>query len=257
MSRKNITGLSDYQISIPVFEGPLDLLLELIERAELDITTVSLARVTDQFLEYIHQIPSQDPDEVSGFIVIAAKLIQIKSAALLPRPPAIEAELEEDPGEALVRQLKEYKKFKTAAGLLADREQDGYRTYLRLATPTIQVQPKVDMSDFDIDDLVAAAQGILGINNGLLPLDEVVRLPRVTIREKIDTIIKTFRHKESITFSSLLKNHTKVEIVITFLAVLELIKQNLLDVIQERVFADIELHANARQLDDEELEIEF
>src|SRR5512143_3493905 len=91
--------VSNYKIAIPVYEGPLDLLLQLIERAELDITRVSLALVTDQYLQYIHQLTDLEADDVSAFLVVAAKLLQIKSEALLPRPPAREPG-EEDPGDA-------------------------------------------------------------------------------------------------------------------------------------------------------------
>jgi len=101
----------NYTVQTPVYEGPLDLLLDLIERAELDITAVSLALVTDQYLAYINGMEERNADEISAFLVIAAKLVQIKSEALLPRPPAREPG-EEDAGQSLVDQLKLYKRFK-------------------------------------------------------------------------------------------------------------------------------------------------
>ena len=103
---ENLLGRQlNYTVQTPVFEGPLDLLLNLIERAELDVTAVSLALVTDQYLAYINGMEELNADEISAFLVIAAKLLQIKSEALLPRPPAREAG-EEDAGLALVDQLK-------------------------------------------------------------------------------------------------------------------------------------------------------
>jgi segregation and condensation protein A len=93
-----------YTVLLPVYEGPLDLLLDLIERAELDITRVSLAQVTDQYLEYLRLIPAHDLADLASFLVVAARLLQIKSEALLPRPPTREPG-EEDPGDALARQL--------------------------------------------------------------------------------------------------------------------------------------------------------
>jgi segregation and condensation protein A len=257
MPTRNYSTPSDYQISTPVYEGPLDLLLELIERAELDITTISLAKVTDQFLAYIRTMTSRNADEVSAFLVIAARLVQIKSAALLPRPPALEAEFEEDPGDALVRQLKEYRKYKQIALQLEEREKSGLRTYLRLAAPAFHVSPTVDMNNFDLKDLLEAAQEILKINNGARPLDEVVMLPRVTIREKIELIIQKFQHNQTISFSSLLKNRTKIEVVVTFLAILELIKQNFLEVIQDSVFSDIRLSSKEASIESSDLDTEF
>src|SRR5512142_1384917 len=103
----NVSGhqTGGYTVAIPVYEGPLDLLLQLIERAELDITAVAIANVTDQYLAYIHKMEKQVPaEEISAFLVMAARLIQIKSEALLPRPPVHEPG-EENPGEALARQL--------------------------------------------------------------------------------------------------------------------------------------------------------
>ncbi|RPJ48201.1 MAG: hypothetical protein EHM21_07770, partial [Chloroflexi bacterium] len=114
-----------YRVNTPVYEGPLDLLLQLIERAELDITTLALAQVTDQYLAHLKILQKendqgQNAAEVSGFLVIAARLLQIKSSALLPRMPVeTDEEGEEDPGEALARQLVTYKRFKELSGMLA------------------------------------------------------------------------------------------------------------------------------------------
>ena len=246
-----------YNVQTNVFNGPLDLLLNLIERAELDITTVSLALVTDQFLDYIHEIQERNAEEISGFLVIAAKLIQIKSAALLPRPPIIEPDTEEDEGEALVRQLLEYRKFKQAAMQLEEREGRGLRTYLRVLPPNIQVEPRIDLSDIDLNALLQAALELLVENDIRVPISEVANMPRVTIREKIDLIIKSFRENPSITFSQLLQMRTRNEIVITFLALLELVKQNIVEVNQSAHFKDI-LITIANDADgSKDLELEF
>lgn len=247
----------EYKVSIPVFEGPLDLLLDLIERAELDITTIALAKVTDQFLYYLRNLPELRAEVVSSFLVMAAKLVQIKSAALLPRPSYVTEEIEDDTGEDLVRQLKEYRKYKLAAMHLAERESAGLRTYLRLAAPVINVRPRFDISEFDLSDLISAAEEILFSQNGLLPLDEVVTLPRITIRQKIESILMVIQKKKTLSFSSLLVNRSRIEIVVTFLAVLELIKRNILEVTQENIFADIDLYPNATELETSDLEIEF
>ena len=247
----------DYQVQTAVYEGPLDLLLELIESADLDITTLSLAKVTDQFLAHLHQLPTQDPDEVSAFLVIASKLVQIKSAALLPRPPVIDLDTEEDTGEALVRQLKEYKKFKEVARLLEERERNGLRTYLRLASPMVQIETKLDPEDFSLAELVQAAQELLNVKNGFVSLDKVVSLPRVTIREKIKAIIEVFRRKQTVSFLSLIERKPRIEIVVTFLAILELIKQNIIEVSQEKSFSDIVMQPMAGKVEEEIAEVEF
>jgi segregation and condensation protein A len=107
-----LRGEPGYQVTLPVFEGPLDLLLHLIERQELDITAISLAQVTNQYLEYLGRVSERNPGNLADFLVVAAKLLLIKSRVLLPQPPVPLAPEEEDVGDDLVRQLMEYKRFK-------------------------------------------------------------------------------------------------------------------------------------------------
>src|SRR5918994_1882662 len=153
---ENLLGRQlNYTVHTSVYDGPLDLLLDLIERAELDITSVSLASVTDQYLAYIHGLEQINADEISAFLVIAAKLLQIKSEALLPRPPS-RAAGEEDMGRSLVDQLKLYKRFKEIGTWMNARIQANLRTYLRVAPPP-KVEPKLDMSNLTLEKLVSAA----------------------------------------------------------------------------------------------------
>lgn len=234
-----------YRISMELYEGPLDLLLDLIERAELDITKLALAQVTDQYLDYMKHLEVRNATEVSAFLVIAAKLIQIKSAALLPRPtldPSLEPE--EDTAEALARQLIIYKRFKELAGFIASREEAGLHTYLRLAPPAITVQAQLDLSDVTLEDLVAVAREIFFDRSNLPPLSQVVSMQRVTIREKIQTILSTLKTDGKASFRNLLSgNSTKVEVVVTFLAMLELIKRYMVEVEQDNLFGDIRVQS--------------
>src|SRR5436190_834086 len=156
-SMDNLLGRQlNYTVHTPVYEGPLDLLLNLIEHAELDITSVSLAMVTDQYLVYINSLEQISADEISAFLVIAAKLLQIKSEALLPRPPERQPG-EENLGQSLVDQLRLYKRFKEIGGWLNERQQENLRTYLRLAPPP-KVEAKLDLSNITLEKLVAAAE---------------------------------------------------------------------------------------------------
>jgi segregation and condensation protein A len=247
---------SSYTIATPVYEGPLDLLLQLIERAELDITKLSLSIITDQYLEYIHQLIDLSADEVSAFLVIAAKLLQIKSEALLPRPPQREPG-EEDPGEALAKQLVVYKRYREIAGILNQREEDGLRTYLRVAPPP-KLESSYDLTGITIDDIVAAAQGIFTDLNLAEALKTVVPPSRVTIREKITLITDSLRHQKYVSFRSLVNHeNSRLEIVVTFLAMLELIKRHLVRVSQEGLFGDILLEVSEAWDKFDELETEF
>lgn len=245
-----------YTVTTPVYEGPLDLLLQLIERAELDITRLALAQVTDQYLAYIHAAVTLPAEEVSAFLVIASRLLQIKSEALLPRPP-IREEGEEDPGEALARQLIEYRRFKRIADLLGVRQAANLHTHLRLAPPP-RVEAILDMSGLGIMDLVEAARLIFSRADLRPQLGTVVTPSPVTIRQKIGLIFKTLNQKGRASFYSLLHGvRTRLEVVVTFLALLELIKRQRVQVQQEKNFGEIVL-APAQDWDsDENFELEF
>jgi len=245
-----------YSVSTSVYEGPLDLLLQLIERAELDITKLALAQVTDQYLEHLRTIQeTASPDEVSAFLVIAARLVQIKSEALLPIPPVREPE-EEDPGEALAQQLIAYKRYREIADTLAERETKGLRTYLRLAPPP-KIEGILDLSGITLSDLISAAQAIFATDQRP-QLNTVVRAPRVTIRDKIKLITRTLSERGRATFSNLLgQRRTRLDAVVTFLAVLELVKRHFVDVTQETLFGEIDIATSETWDDLGEFEIEF
>ena len=247
---------TNYTVHIPVYEGPLDLLLSLIERTELDITTVSLAMVTDQYLAYIHGLEQMRADEISAFLVIAAKLLQIKSEALLPRPPVHEPG-EEDLGQSLVDQLKLYKRFKEIGGWLDTRQLAGLRTYLRVAPPP-RVDAKLDLSGLTLEALVAAAEAAFAKGAEKQSLGTVIAAPRITIREKIDLISKTLKELQRASFRGLLGDKpTRLEVVVTFLALLELVKRYRVQARQEGLFSDIEIDRLEEWRDDEDMELEF
>jgi segregation and condensation protein A len=247
-----------YTIQLPVYEGPLDLLLNLIEHAELDITKVSLAEVTDQYLVYIRQIQDRQLEDIASFLVMAARLIQIKSEVLLPRPPLREPG-EEDPGDALARLLVAYKKYKQVAILLSEREGAGLRSDIRLAPPPV-IDPKIDLQEFQLDDLHQAMLEVLKNVHKMPTLEENVSIPRVRVRDKIMSIIYSLKDVGQLSFRKLVKTaRSRLEIVVSFLAVLELIKQDQIEVRQEEMFGDIELvRGSGWQVDQiEELEFEF
>ena len=249
---------TQYVIQLPVYEGPLDLLLDLIKRAELDITKVALAQVTDQYLAYLAHASQHDLADLSSFLIIAAQLLQIKSEALLPRPPLREVG-EEDPGEALAMQLIAYKKYKQVADLLSERERMGNRTYLRIA-PGPQRKPKMDIGDFNLQDLFQAYVELLSTRTPNAPLDNVVTPHTINIRDRINLIVEELRKKGQTTFQFLLKTaKSRLEIVISFLALLELVKQHQIHVVQNEGFGEIEITPGIAWKKDQlaELDLEF
>jgi segregation and condensation protein A len=228
-----------YQIQLPAFEGPLDLLLRLIEREELDVTSVALARVTDQYLERLAEMERREARDLADFLVVAAKLVLIKSAALLPRPSRPSSEEEpEDLGHDLVHRLQIYKRFKEIANLLQEREESGLHTYIRLV-PSPRRAPEPDLDAVTLQDLLSLAQEALEMAPGP-PVHDVVAPVTVTIDEQIDHIERELTHRSRIVFRTLLtRAANRVEIIVTLLAVLELIKQDRIAVRQEALFGEI------------------
>lgn len=229
---------SNYKISTEVYEGPLDLLLNLIEKAELDITKVSLAKVTQQYLDHLQAIADRDPLEVSAFLVIATKLVYIKSSILLPSQPDILSE-EEDLGDQLARQLIEYKKFKERALWLKNRQDEGLRNYYRVTAPP-RINEKLDISDVNIYDLVDILLGLYFQNENITPMSDVVAISAITIKNRILSLVSLFQQNRKYSLKDLLSNDfTRLDLVITFLALLELIKNHSLIASQVDLFSDI------------------
>jgi segregation and condensation protein A len=228
-----------YAVKLTVFEGPLDLLLQLIERRELDITTVSLAAVTDQYLDYIGMLENVEPDVLTSFLIIAARLILIKSQALLPRPPIVEEEAE-SVGDDLVRQLQEYRRFKEIAATLRERDDRGLHSYIRLATTGITA--RIELDGVTLTDLAEAMrQALTDLPEDLAGPD--VPRQQFSILEKI-AVIEVALGAGRMRFRELVSRvTTRAEAIVTFLALLELIRVGRAVVEQAQVFGDIVIAA--------------
>lgn len=234
----------DYTFQLPVFEGPLDLLLRLIEREELDITAVALAQVADQYLAHVRTLSDPDPAALSAFLSMAARLLVIKSRALLPRVAAQQrgAEPAEDEGEALARQLREYQRFKQAAALLASWQEQGRRSYTRTAPPPTPA-PAPARLDVTLAEMIAAVQRRMQL---LLPLEPpAVALPTpkvITVPEMAERIRERLRRQAWFDFTDLLAlSVRRVEVVVALWAVLELLKRRAITVEQPELFGPIQI----------------
>jgi segregation and condensation protein A len=230
-----------YQVSLPVFEGPLDLLLHLIERQELDITQVSLALVTNQYLAYLSQLSERDPDNLADFVVVAARLLLIKSRVLLPQPPALPSLKAEDGdmGAGLVQQLIEYKKFKEVAGWLNELEAKGFRSYVRLA-PAPLMDRSLELDDVTLDDLLSALHKVLALKPSAPSVNGEVSPLTFTIADQMDLITHETTRKRRISFLRLMERASnRLEVIVTLLALLELVKQLRVTMSQDHSFGDI------------------
>ncbi len=246
---------NQYTIALPAYNGPLDLLLHLIERQELDITAISLARVTEQYLAQVEELKRNRVDELIDFLVIAARLILIKSRALLPQDPDLPGDdgEDEDPAEALVRQLRQYKRFKQVAAWLHAREEQGLRTYLRVAPPP-RLESQLDLSGVTVETLITAVRAALERSENREESVAIVQPRRITIEGQIRRLRFRTRGHKRIQFEDLLsEERSSVEVAITLLAVLEMIKRREIRAAQEVLFGPIAIEG-LRDVTDEEAE---
>ncbi|MGB9722283.1 MAG: segregation and condensation protein A [Chloroflexia bacterium] len=234
-----VTG---YVVETQVFRGPLDLLLYLIEKEELDITQIALAQVTNQFLAYLSRLPRRDPAELSAFLWVAARLLWIKSRVLLPRPPLAVEEVEEDVGEDLVRRLQEYRRYRRAAAFLEERLKAGWRTWGRVAPTALPSPRPAELEGVSLEALLVALQRRLA--ELAAEEEERPRPPsaRVTLVEKARLIHERLYACPEVSFQELLAEaSSREEVVVTFWAVLELFKRGWILIEQEELFGPIRI----------------
>ncbi len=234
-----------YQVKIPVFEGPLDLLLHLIEKNEVDIYDIPIALVTEQYLQYLYLAGEIDLELTSEFLLMACTLLSIKARMLLPKKPAIFEEEEEgnDPRQELVDKLIEYKLYKEKAGELRRIELEQSRVYWREideAKLLKEFPPANPLGCVSMEDLIAAYSQVL---RKMEKKHEVVSIMReaITVQEKMEKILELLETKPNgLTFTQLFREpQSREEVVITFLALLETMRRGLVVVRQADLFAEI------------------
>jgi segregation and condensation protein A len=229
----------DYQVELESFRGPLDLLLFLVKRNEVDICDIPIARVTEQFLEYLNVLQLIDVEWAGDFLVMAATLMEIKSKLLLPRPEEEGAE-QADPRQELVRQLIEYKRFKDAAGLL---ELQAERQLARLARQPVEVPAAPDPAQqplrrVELWDLVSAFGRLMRETQSLQP--QQIVMDETPLQVHMEGILARLAGQPRLAFSDLFTPpHTRGRLLGLFLAVLELIKGRHISAEQTEPFGDI------------------
>jgi segregation and condensation protein A len=234
---------TDYKVRLEIFEGPLDLLLYLIKRDEIDIYEISLERLTRQYLEYLQAFKELNIDIAGEFIVMAANLIYMKSRSLLPvdqQPPDEEAE-EDDPRWDLIRQLIEYKKFKEAAGQLQLRALEQERIFAREEAGAVAAAGPLRLEEVGIFQLISAFQTVLKRLEARRDVQEIFG-EHFSVSDKIEVILQRVAGETNVRFSDLFGEIvSRVEIVVTFLALLELIRLKQVRAIQDNPFDEIEI----------------
>ena len=246
-----------YHVHIKQFDGPLDLLLFLIEKAEVDIREVFVSEITSEFLNYLSELDELDMDQASSFITVAATLVYMKSRSLMPKPRSEnDDEEEEDPGEALIRQLREYKAFKEASQELRGLWSEAGLMHGRLPMEFPLPPSEIILKDTSVEGLYHA----LLVALKRLPEDEKqepvrsVEADRFTIRSCSGKIRNALHEKGGrIMFLEFVEGKGKVEIIVTFMALLEMVRRGEIRLSQREGFGDIAINEAALIENDEDV----
>jgi segregation and condensation protein A len=234
-----------YQIELEVFEGPFDLLLELILKQEVDIYEVSIARITDGYLKYLTKMKELNLDLTSEFLVIAATLLELKSYALLPVDEEEEIAIirsEMETRESLIEHLIDYMTFQGISADMASKAEDQSYLYPRIAQPEEEFAALAPdfLAGIRLTDLSSLAQELLGVKPTLVVDTSHMALYNVSISEKAHEVVDMLRQKPAGSFKQMCEAaETKIEKIVVFLALLELFKRGVIGVSQARVFGDI------------------
>lgn len=235
-----------YQVKVDGFEGPLDLLLHLIHRYEIDIYDIPVSQITDQYMQFIHTMQELELDLASEYLVMAATLLALKSQMLLPNPSIDEAEdeeLEEDPREDLMRRLIEYRKYKQAAEELKGKELEANRIYTR---PPMEMEPaeerqrEVQHGEASVYEMVQAMSHLLERTKHQAKQESKVQRDEIPIQVRMNEILQRIElKKEGTPFTQLFEKRTRSHMVVTFIALLELMKSRSIVCVQQQHFEEL------------------
>ena len=230
--------MEDYKIKIDAFEGPMDLLMHLIEKNKIDIYDIPIAELTRQYLDYLDKFREFNMEIASSFLVMAATLLQIKSRMMLPKAPQTGGEPEEDPRFELVQRILEYRKFKQVSQVLGDMAgvQERFVAREPMELPVHHLPP----GNLSLRQLVEAFHTVLSVKEELSIPKALVEPEEYSIKDKMEDIILLLgRSRGKLLFSEAFRSGTRGELIVTFLALLELMKLRTVTVKQQRSFAEI------------------
>ncbi len=247
-----------YEVKLSRFEGPLDLLLHLIEQAEVDIKDIFISEITSQYLVYMDQIDQLDMDTASEFITMAATLVYIKSRSLLPRPPKETTEEEEDPAEALIRQLREYRAAKEAGEKLAELLKDASGVYTKLPEEFVLPPQEINWEESSTQSLLIAFAELMDRRRmeqeSKIDRQEVVN-DEFTIRRQLVKIRERLRAENTLRFEALFDSDAgKIEMIVTFMSLLDMLMRGEVTIKQAGPYQPISITALNIREDDEDAE---
>jgi segregation and condensation protein A len=227
----------DYEVELHVYQGPLDLLLSLIRRRQLDITTVALGEVTGQYLAYVDRLQAVGPRSMAAFCEVAAQLLLLKSRALLPgrRPQA--DDVEEEVAVELTERLRLYSQIRDAAQALSEREHSALRSYVRPPAP-VTLPIRLDTSGLSTRHLAAAMEAVLMRRSTPAPTGQVP-VPRVRVSDHVERIGRLLAQRGRLAFEDVLESRSRLHIIVSFVAVLEMVRRGLAKAWQTELFGTI------------------
>ncbi|RYG73648.1 segregation/condensation protein A [Lentibacillus lipolyticus] len=238
-----------YQVKLDTFEGPLDLLLHLVNQYEIDIYDIPVAQITEQYMEYIHTMQQLELNIASEYLVMAATLLELKSNMLIPKQEVEEPDEEymEDPREELVQRLVEYRKYKEAAQHLKEQETEANQTFTRppAAFSQAEISRPVQKGNVSIYDMLDALKRMTDRHKWQKPLETKVKSGEIPIGERMTEVRKAVKqNREGIAFDQLFSYPSRSHVVITFMAILELMKNNEVICRQEQHFGKLYVFNN-------------
>ncbi len=232
----------DYCFTIDKFSGPLDLLLHLIKQSNIDIYDIKIEEITNQYLDYINKMEELNLNVASSYLVMAAELIEMKASLLLPKPEIDDDEYEEDPKEKLIQRLIEYQNYKDVISKFHDLEQERQQYYTKKASDISEYDIETKLNDdVDLSDLLKAFEKFLQKKEDNKPLNTKITSKEYSITKRSKEIKDIIKTKKRVNFKELFNINTKSYIIVTFLSILVLAKNNDIKLIQENNFEDIVL----------------
>ncbi|SVC76391.1 uncharacterized protein METZ01_LOCUS329245 [marine metagenome] len=249
----------NYQCNLDIFEGPLDLLLHLIKEQKMEIYDIPIAEITRQYLEYLDLLSELNLEMVGEYLVMAAELAKIKSKTLLPTPETEEDALAaagDDPRAELIRRLLEYQRYKGAAFELRQKEYDQQQLFTRTGEVDVNNSGEELLIEANVFDLLTAFQKVLKDKSFLK--DYEIKVTTLSVSDRIDDILEILNASDSVTFHSLFNSlNTRQEVIVTFLAVLELMRLQLIRSQQGKQFDTIRLYSSVDRETQNEILKEF
>jgi len=239
-----------YEIKIDEFEGPLDLLLHLIKTSDMNIFDIEVEKITKQYLDYIEAMEEMNLNVASEYLVMAAELIEMKSATLLPKPKIEEDEYEEDPRDALIQRLLEYKQYKEVTESFKELEEERKQIYTKVAEnlKNYQTDESVSILDVDLDILMEAFKKFLERKEEEKPLHTTVTTKEYSVKERSREIRSLLKSKKKVKFEELFEIRKKDYVVVTFLSILSMCKKQELEITQTGNFDEIYLNLKGGNL---------